>query len=619
MTGKKGKNNSIIKGGRRAHRDLIRGLVAGLTLFVAIWGFTHGPLGIQSTNAAGMGQGKSKKPVAVFDYQMPARYGLDSDGDGIIDPHASVEQIQPEYWTVILDACESLPGDKHAGNVRGQPDEIVNYRWEIRQKRGPRIFKGSTPDCLFTFKYLPAEGVYDVRLRVSDSNNKHGKARMDVVIQDWLIGGLGDSYSSGEGNPDIPGNLVRPAQWQDAVCARSANSLQAQFALLLEEIDPRTSVTFVHPACSGAKITTGELQDQVKSIDPPIAVPPQIEYLSYLVGGREIDLMLNGIGGNDVFFVDIVGGCMFMDNCWLDREQVDPEPALIELVQNALCADLSPVETALCRQASEAVIARFLLNVFPESPGQLFARGRDGLPQDQCFHYDPDDSMNNGPCGDLLPGTEEGDQCQLMQCTGLGEKYALVKEALDVFLPYFDQSRQVTYPYPNFTERYNEMGELVLCEPVPGDPSASLPGVSKAEWEWAREVLLGDREPPQDALENDDHLDDPGLNWEMRQASEAYGWRYLGELRALYEGFGYCADKGTYRIHHLADVLPVPGGNAGGPAGFVHPNTPGLTSYCSGLANALLGDLYPGAELPEYDCSEDDHQMIDAVARMPHH
>ena len=79
--------------------------------------------------------------------------------------------------------------------------------------------------------------------------------------------------------------------WQDSGCHRSAFSAQAQAALALERLDARSSVTFVHAACSGAK--TG-------------AVPGQIESALSLVGSRSIDAVVLSIGGNDAGFSSII-------------------------------------------------------------------------------------------------------------------------------------------------------------------------------------------------------------------------------------------------------------------------------------------------------------------------
>lgn len=118
-------------------------------------------------------------------------------------------------------------------------------------------------------------------------------AREGVVVQDLLIVGLGDSFASGEGNPDVPvrfsrerrANYGSPAEsvpldgyparigdwqeigdskfinlnatWLDQACHRSLYSHQLRAALQLAIEDPHRAVTFLGFACSGAEVTKG--------------------------------------------------------------------------------------------------------------------------------------------------------------------------------------------------------------------------------------------------------------------------------------------------------------------------------------------------------------------------
>ncbi len=118
-------------------------------------------------------------------------------------------------------------------------------------------------------------------------------ARAELKVTDLLIVGMGDSFGSGEGNPDVPVRFSREraadygdgakdsslagyparvgewsqigdakfieenARWIDQACHRSLYSHQLRAALQLAVEEPHRSVTYVGAACSGAEVTTG--------------------------------------------------------------------------------------------------------------------------------------------------------------------------------------------------------------------------------------------------------------------------------------------------------------------------------------------------------------------------
>lgn len=93
-----------------------------------------------------------------------------------------------------------------------------------------------------------------------------------------VIVGLGDSFSAGEGNPDIPTrwpakNVARssyswlrdysaPAQWFDDRCHRSFWNNQTYQAMAMASADHHRLVTFLNYSCSGAAIYDGMLVPQ---------------------------------------------------------------------------------------------------------------------------------------------------------------------------------------------------------------------------------------------------------------------------------------------------------------------------------------------------------------------
>jgi lysophospholipase L1-like esterase len=124
-------------------------------------------------------------------------------------------------------------------------------------------------------------------------------AATPVKVTDLLVVGMGDSFGSGEGNPDVPVRFSREramdygkaakagniptgneltgyparvgewgkigdgkfieenARWIDQACHRSLYSQQLRAALQLAVEAPHRSVTYVGVACSGAEITQG--------------------------------------------------------------------------------------------------------------------------------------------------------------------------------------------------------------------------------------------------------------------------------------------------------------------------------------------------------------------------
>ncbi len=118
-------------------------------------------------------------------------------------------------------------------------------------------------------------------------------AQSRIVVSDILIVGLGDSFASGEGNPDVPVRFSRQrysdygkttegvsligyparvgtwrrigdevfvehnARWLDQACHRSLYSHQLRVALQLALEDPHRAITFLGFSCSGAEITKG--------------------------------------------------------------------------------------------------------------------------------------------------------------------------------------------------------------------------------------------------------------------------------------------------------------------------------------------------------------------------
>ncbi len=189
-------------------------------------------------------------------------------------------------------------------------------------------------------------------------------------VKDLLIVGLGDSFASGEGNPDVPvvmsqdfrSRNVFPrreindtsgnAQWVDELCHRSLYSHQLRAALQVAIENPQSAVTFLGYSCSGASVDEGILgpqthmdyvsrkqgggnSDNANTVINAVKGGAQDNQIYWLLrdicarkpqedGGyyfcpenafrRNVDLVLLSVGGNDIGFSQLVTWATLRDN-----------------------------------------------------------------------------------------------------------------------------------------------------------------------------------------------------------------------------------------------------------------------------------------------------------------
>lgn len=276
-----------------------------------------------------------------FAWWMHPRFGYDSNGDGVLDYDSNPGFVRSTRFTVHLNGCTSTDE-----RLRSNSNSTTyKYRFLITGNGA-----GTDPNPPFQNKCkltatLP-EGTFTVALDVQGPDGASlGHWEQAVTVDDILIVSMGDSYGSGEGNPDIPqqyyinGKVRADAKWVDRRCHRSATAGAMQAALELENADPQTSITFFSVACSGATISTPDPDDPKKGsgmlggyigIEPEGAkelLPPQVDRVREIVAGeagglpvRPIDHMLMSIGGNDLQFAKLIEECTLVISCYDERE-----------------------------------------------------------------------------------------------------------------------------------------------------------------------------------------------------------------------------------------------------------------------------------------------------------
>jgi hypothetical protein len=174
---------------------------------------------------------------------------------------------------------------------------------------------------------------------------------------------LGDSYASGEGNPEQKGQynqfgdrtgLARVWDVQDEsreiqACHRSGQSGAEKAAAQLRNDFPGITLTFKSFACSGAEIKH-LITETYQGVDAEFrftsdGLPPQItalrDWLRDTRKNSQLDALYMNIGGNDARFGDVISVCIHPgkgDDCWTRPVSDDSPATLAQKVQAGLAS-----------------------------------------------------------------------------------------------------------------------------------------------------------------------------------------------------------------------------------------------------------------------------------------
>ncbi len=223
----------------------------------------------------------------------------------VLAAERALSERHPEGWaaTMVDKTCWSVSQNRHGcleggdygypeshavvAEVQGIGDASVTCTWLTAPKGGsePRGKAVSQPCAEPLRVNVPYPGSVELTVEVGGRE----VAAETVRVRDILVVGMGDSFGSGEGNPDVPvrfsreraadyGNadltgypartgawkqvgdkdfIAENARWLDQACHRSLYSYQHRAALQLALEDPHRAVTYVGVACSGAEVTAG--------------------------------------------------------------------------------------------------------------------------------------------------------------------------------------------------------------------------------------------------------------------------------------------------------------------------------------------------------------------------
>ena len=226
----------------------------------------------------------------------------------ILSSERALSARHPEGWAATMfrktcwnrsrnafecpDDKDYINPDTHAivAELAGAADPAVNCIWRVnlRGEKATGRAQAITKPCA---EPLTIDVPYPDGATLMVEIAGRPVAQADVTVRDLLIAGMGDSFASGEGNPDGPVRFSRErtaayggsgkdllgyparvgswktigdkafieenARWLDQACHRSLYSFELRAALQLALEDPHRAVTYVGVACSGAEVTAG--------------------------------------------------------------------------------------------------------------------------------------------------------------------------------------------------------------------------------------------------------------------------------------------------------------------------------------------------------------------------
>ncbi|KPK50440.1 MAG: hypothetical protein AMJ63_14645 [Myxococcales bacterium SG8_38_1] len=470
--------------------------------------------------AAFTGCGGEPGLSASFDYEMPARFVVPA----LRAPEEQLEYevyvegpLQPDTWRVRLDACGSS----------GAP---TRYIWRID---GEEVAVETRCDG---FEYeFPAEGEYSVSLLVEDGSGEQMTETQVIEVRDLLIFGLGDSYGSGEGSPDVDEREEGGARWQNRRCHRSSRSGQVRAAQMIEEADPHSSVTFVHLACSGGRIYRA-LLEPYEGIEPDgTPALPQVVRVAELADGREIDALFVSIGGNDINFSTVVKACVLGTDCHLGSPAID---SLLQSTASWVCGFLGSYEDDCNSYLDPEAIDLDLLDartIFEIGSKSEYVDGvdleRDGL--------------------DDLPSNYDALGQAILDTLGMDPARVFLSEIPDVTRDEFGELCAWPTELPGYQETLRIAAQQV-------------PGVTEAEMEWASTHVLTE------------------LRAAMRASANEHGWQFVEGVDERFAGHGYCSDQPW--LIRLQNTFSF----QGDANGALHPNPTGYGAYADAIFEAFV-------------------------------
>jgi lysophospholipase L1-like esterase len=536
---------------------------------------------------------------AGFSVTTPSRHPGNAGGYDSVQHRYRPEYVNPASWVLQLHFTPA--GMINEGRLP-LPEEISSWEWTIRgenfQKNIQQQPANWIPEKPVTAE-LPKPGDYEITLQVNLHAGGTDVNTQSFGLRDYLIVGIGDSFASGEGNPDVP---AVAAPDQEVMCKATSivlvatkiieaveelgRELEADEAKVIAEIPYIGTVIVgylngVHSLVDYVTSRIGQLGDWA------IGVGRDVE--ATVVEGAKEFLGLFGIGD---------GG---------DKDEAHPHPAawqepaahrsyrsgqsLAAAQQETQSAFGADRVTFLGFGRSGSEIDNGILG--PRTSGLLLGGGSqpiDGWTGNRGQIQEARDTAAGRPVDAVVVSVGINDlgfsslvQNSILKASGQARKdrIAGANRKVDQDLPArLNQLRaaidEQLQPRRVFITEYpvGVFQEIALGAPPCGVLSSSIPN------------LIGHPGFNLDGPDaRDMHAVGIRLNTMIQRKADEFGWIYVGGIAKACDGHGYCSRQ-PYFVSAEESCL-----NQGDFEGMIHPNALGHAATRDALAQALHDHL----------------------------
>jgi len=154
--------------------------------------------------------------LTFFTVSVPSRHPAKLQAYDELNHRYRPEYVDPKLWELQLHAWSIMAGEDDNGRPIINPS-VESLKWTIEKEVSfkKEFSRGLSVTMFKTTVQVPEPGEYDITLEINLKNGAKEKSTRKYRLRDFLIVSLGDSFASGEGNPDVP---AVPSPDQKALC-----------------------------------------------------------------------------------------------------------------------------------------------------------------------------------------------------------------------------------------------------------------------------------------------------------------------------------------------------------------------------------------------------------------